>query len=105
MSLIRQGDVILRRIAAPKSLSGLVRIDTRGGEVVLAHGEVTGHKHRVRVVEAYSRPDGSIVVRATDVGDPLVHEEHTAAPLAPGQWYESWRQCQWNVEGGSNVAD
>ena len=45
MRQARQGDVFLQRVAVMPS--GATEIKPDGGDVVLAYGEVTGHKHRI----------------------------------------------------------
>ena len=112
--LIRQGDVLVERIedatracpydaveAAPQATISpspfvLARADS-DGSATLAHGEVTGHRHRF---ERAAGPDGSALARImvhpvapdqpalVEVTAPqaLVHEEHTAHEIARGTW-------------------
>lgn len=91
---IRQGDVLCDRIdAIPKSMRPM-QPDT-DGSVTLAHGEITGHRHRFR-----AGPDGASdsmlyahPVVATEPArlevpqlDELVHEEHSPHAFLPGQY-------------------
>ncbi len=53
--LMRQGDVLLRRIG-DKAPDGFDKAKKRerekNGDKILAHGEVTGHAHRVKSLQA-----------------------------------------------------
>lgn len=84
----RQGDVFLEKVSTIPTNAVEVAMDN--GEVVLAYGEVTGHKHRIRrFMDA-----GALPARLFDVGDmrfldvsepaELVHEEHATVSLQPG---------------------
>ena len=85
------------------------------GEVILAYGEVTGHKHRVR---AYM-DTGSLPARLFDVGEmrfldvrepsALVHEEHAPITLEPGIYkvskFGTGTQREYTPEAIRSVAD
>ncbi len=83
MEQIRQGDVLITRVDNIPTEATPVPLDS--GQVVLAYGEVTGHKHRI----AHFMDAGSLPARLFDtenmrflevVGDcALVHEEHAPA--------------------------
>ena len=84
--IVRQGDVMLFKVAElPK---GAVAVKT-DGDVILAHGEVTGHAHRIKR-EQTEKPSA----RLFDVGAErylqiaervaLTHEEHSAIFLEAG---------------------
>lgn len=103
MKIRRQGDILVVSIDAMDT-SGLSPIPREGADVVLAHGEATGHRHRFRkpTTEMYALwPKGTeasariqharellaqlpqISADAVPVGilelsepDTLVHEEH-----------------------------
>ena len=78
---IRQGDVLLVRKAMPKGAGLLPR---ERGAVVLAHGEVTGHTHRLAGANvSHYRDGGDEFIAVMDRPEPLVHEEHSAVPMAP----------------------
>lgn len=99
MNIIRQGDVLLIPFdgRVPKGAK-VVPLD--GQRIVLAHGEVTGHAHAIRlrpeqiVGEAIKRAQAYARLWETSggdrylevVGEPveLTHEEHTAHTIAPG---------------------
>lgn len=83
MNQLRQGDVLLLRVARrPAGVRKVVRED---GRVVLAHGEATGHAHTIASPEAelYEAGGGD---RYLEVREPvsLRHQEHEAIGLAPG---------------------
>lgn len=42
----RQGDILILRLQTPVDTNALAKRNREAGDVVLAHGEVTGHKHR-----------------------------------------------------------
>ena len=91
----RQGDVLVRYVPAgtiPAGARPIVR--DRRGRVVLAEGEVTGHAHAVLEpgVEYLETGTGEAAERWLRVQDTatLVHEEHAAHVLPPGeaeQWF------------------
>ena len=116
----RQGDVLL--IQVDKIPTGLK--SRQDAKTILAFGEVSGHHHRFEsgnVLSFYKEGDdspqisgGSLMLRGsrTDVEfvsltetTPLVHEEHTAIPVEPGN-YRVVRQREFSVlDGIRRVAD
>jgi hypothetical protein len=109
MDMMRQGDVLVTRVARRARKGEQVTAD--GGRVVLAHGEVTGHAHVVQVedglempaAQLFTEPDGT---RYLFVDRPcaLVHEEHGPIALAPG-CYRVTRQREYSPEAIRTVAD
>jgi hypothetical protein len=105
MTMYRQGDVLVRRV---NSIPSEAQAEP-AGEVVLAYGEVTGHRHRFRGgkrsgVRAYRTEAGSRYFRASRVAS-LDHEEHDTIPLEPGD-YEVTIQVEYVApEVVRNVAD
>lgn len=100
---IRQGDVLLVRREAKPLGAGL--LPRENGSVVLAHGEVTGHKHQMRGAQVtYFRDSGHEYVTVKDKPEPLVHEEHSAISLVPGD-YELGQQVEYSPAELRNVAD
>src|SRR5947208_2420738 len=110
MLIARQGDVLLRQVKRREPTG----IDVREqGRVILAHGEVTGHAHEVVEVSRlefeapaatfFEEPDGRrfLFVERACV---LVHQEHSAIPLAPG-CYEVTRQREYSPDEIRTVAD
>lgn len=107
--LPRQGDVLLvRRSSLPE---GSIDITPADGAVVLALGEVTGHKHRLHgAVKQYAKGEQRFVV-IENMPAELVHEEHATAVLAPGV-YETRDaeghgivQVEYTPDALRNVAD
>ena len=99
---IRQGDVLLVRRDKPRGAGLLPR---ENGSVVLAHGEVTGHKHQLRGPQvAYFRDSGNEYITITGAPESLVHEEHSAIPLPPGD-FELGQQVEYSPAELRNVAD
>lgn len=105
--LIRQGDVLVRRVKAlPKNIQPVA---AENGRIVLAHGEATGHHHSFALSErvALFREDGSgggLFLSIAGVPAALEHQEHTALVLEPGH-YEVRRQREYSPEAIRQVAD
>ena len=117
--MLRQGDVLLVPVSEiPPGLKS-----RRGGKVILAYGEVSGHHHRFEcgnVTAFYKEGDdltmaGGTALRGsrTDVeyiavptgGASLVHEEHDAISVGEGA-YRVIRQREFDLlEGVRRVAD
>ncbi len=89
----RQGDVKIDRVdRLPPGLSLKPR---EAGVCVLAHGEVTGHRHYVKEehVQLYANDDALfMVIRGRPAT--LYHEEHDPITFAPGI-YEIRHQREW----------
>lgn len=89
MEQARQGDVFLEKVQSLPA-GNISEVATDGGDVVLAYGEVTGHKHRIRAFQ----DTGALPARLFDVGEMrfldvtapamLIHEEHAPISLEPG---------------------
>jgi hypothetical protein len=93
----RQGDVLLIAVAAIPGRA--VPVPRDQGEVVLAYGEVTGHRHAIAEphAELLALPDQEIERRFLRiVGDKalLRHEEHDTITLSPGT-YQVVRQREY----------
>lgn len=100
---IRQGDVFIAPATLPTS--GLKPKSLDGKRLILAYGEVTGHAHailEVEDVEAYEK-DGITYLRVKAPVS-LVHEEHTAQTLTPGD-YQITIQREYTPEAIRNVQD
>ena len=106
---IRQGDVLLVRVAAlPQRVRR--REPDALGRIIIEYGEATGHAHVLDpahvaaydVIGEAERIIGQayLVLAAT----PLRHEEHGAVLLAPGVW-ERWYQVEDDGEEERRVAD
>ncbi len=106
MKMFRQGDVMIRQVAELPKGSAAVKNEVR---IVLAHGEVTGHAHAVRVEDAveFTHADAAGAVRRfLEVASTasVVHEEHATIPLTAGV-YEIVQQREYHPEAIRNVAD
>ena len=100
---VRQGDVLLVRRSAKPLGAGL--LPRENGAVVLAHGEVTGHKHQLRGPQVnYYRDSGHEYVTVIGKPEPLVHEEHSALLMPPGD-FELGQQVEYSPAALRNVAD
>lgn len=80
---IRQGDVLLvRRAKLPAAVAELPREDDA---VVLAYGEVTGHRHQLRGPQVtYFRDTSGHEYVALSAPDRLLHEEHSTIEIPEG---------------------
>jgi len=93
----RQGDVLL--IAVDAIPGRAVPVPRDQGEIVLAYGEVTGHRHAIAEAHAelLALPDQEIERRFLRVvGDEagLRHEEHDTITVPPGS-YQVVRQREY----------
>lgn len=87
----RHGDVMLEEATQlPKTLR-------KAQHAILAHGELTGHCHRIAEKEAadlYHTPDGMFLHVTADSAS-LVHDEHAMITLKSGI-YRVWRQREYS---------
>lgn len=112
MDLFAQGDIILERVddATP---SKSINVDP-DGSVVLARGEVTGHRHRFMGEVTMFRDDGlardmpaELYLGHIKIAAPtadLVHEEHGTITLPKGT-YRVRHQREHDAAGARIVAD
>ncbi|WP_223280189.1 hypothetical protein [Nostoc sp. PA-18-2419] len=98
--LYRHGDVLLRRIAS------LPINAQKGVGATLAHGELTGHSHRIQQSDAIQLwVNGSeLYLEVKQPTATLVHEEHRAIELPQGL-YRVWRQREYRPDAYVEVAD
>lgn len=97
--LYRHGDVLLAPIAMLPS-----GVQKRAG-VTLAHGEVTGHSHRIQpqdAVQLWAR--GNELFLEVKQAATLVHEEHKAIELPSGV-YRVWKQREYRPDAYVEVED
>ncbi len=96
----RQGDVFL--IRDDQTTGEPEPID---GDLILAHGEVTGHAHRIKnkKARAYSRHNQRFL--RNDVAVDLTHEEHGTVTIAPGNYRIVIQRVWTDAEETVNVAD
>lgn len=116
ITILRQGDVALIRVAGLPSIALTERTRDKGA-VVLAYGEVTGHSHAIldkQVVQfdAENAQDAAAQLLASvgltvelhaanapsflevKDGGTIEHQEHDPIALDPGT-YVVLRQCEW----------
>lgn len=99
MAQFRQGDVFLESVESVPG--GAVPV---GGPIVLAHGEQTGHAHRVEGGRAkLFEVDGQRFLRVTARAT-LAHEEHAPISLPRGV-YRVVRQREYSPQEIRTVAD
>jgi hypothetical protein len=88
----RQGDVLL---VACKQSGGEKEPASSDGCTVLAHGEVTGHRHRFeRAMDAQALVGTNVRQLYVNVPAMLLHEEHATPTVAPGH-YDLPKQVEW----------
>lgn len=94
--IIRQGDVLLQPIGSLGAAFERAPLD-RDGSATLAHGEATGHRHRLErpagdegsalsriLVHPMARAEvARVVLESPDV---LLHEEHSPHEIPAGTW-------------------
>ncbi|MEH2321438.1 hypothetical protein [Nostoc sp.] len=98
--LYRHGDVLIRRIANLP-----VGTQRRVG-ATLAHGEITGHSHRIQQSNAVQLwvHGSDLFVEVKEASATLVHEEHRAIELPQGV-YRVWRQREYRPDTYVEVID
>ena len=98
--LYRHGDVLIGAVASLPA--GVV---PQAG-LILAHGEVTGHSHRIREVGAARLfNDGRrIYLQVTAPSATLIHEEHRPITLPMGV-YRVWQQREYSPDAIRTVVD
>lgn len=111
VEIYRQGDVLLiRRVRAiPTDAKPKARDNDR---VILAYGESTGHSHQILVADRLPAADDAVLLTVAESATflrlakkaQLVHEEHAAIDLAPGN-YEIVHQREYTPWGERRVVD
>jgi Ribonuclease G/E len=98
--LYRHGDVLIRRIADLP-----VGVQKRVGDT-LAHGEVTGHSHRIQQSHAVQLwvHGSELFLEVKEPSATLIHEEHRAIELPQGV-YRVWRQREYRPDADVEVED
>jgi hypothetical protein len=83
--MARQGDILIVAITGEPPTSAR-EIAREPGGIVLAHGEATGHAHRIRSQHArFLENNGERFLRIDEPAD-LTHEEHAPIHLVPGAY-------------------
>jgi hypothetical protein len=104
MQIYRQGDVLIKKVAAIPS--GVKRVDwSKEGRVILAYGEVTGHAHALPMMltQMFTTEAGQRFIEVQK-GAKLTHEEHSTIEPEPGI-YEVVQQREYFPDAIRNVAD
>ncbi len=81
--MFRQGDVLL---VAVDALPEQAEPEPRGGRIVLAEGEVTGHAHAVEERDARAFTHEGQRYLLTKSKAQLIHEEHAPIEVPPGAY-------------------
>lgn len=100
MKVYRHGDVL---IAPVKTVPEEAK--PRAG-LILAHGEITGHSHRVDTnakAELFAT-ERDLFLRVHGSPARVVHEEHATIELPPGD-YRVWQQREYSPERNLTVMD
>lgn len=93
MKQFRHGDVIIQQVQhLPEDPQPLPHL-------ILAHGELTGHAHRVTPAAGSRlfRTGQGMFLEIKAEGSKVVHEEHASILLPPGV-YRVWRQREYSPE-------
>lgn len=101
-TILRQGDVLLVKInKIPDANENMTK-----GDIILAHGEVTGHAHRIVAPTTKARLWDASAERFLQVMETvsLTHEEHATIEIPPGS-YRVAIQTEYSPEELRNVAD
>ncbi len=93
----RQGDIFFRGVDSPPADKELAQ--RRDG--VLAHGEVTGHRHAIRspcLNQVLMRQDNEGGIYLYSEAEPILvgHEEHDTITLPPGTWVQVYGQREYD---------
>ncbi|HCS51537.1 hypothetical protein [Rubinisphaera sp.] len=100
MPQFRHGDVMLEEVVKLPDASRKTQ------HTILAHGELTGHCHRIAErdsADLYDTSDG-LFLHVTAQEATLVHDEHDAITLKSG-YYRVWRQREYSPEEIRTVRD
>jgi hypothetical protein len=105
MPMWRQGDVFIRPIATIPDHARRSRVP----HGILAHGELTGHSHRLEDPQAAqlfqgATTSGEFYLDVPGTGARVVHEEHGPIEL-PAGLYRVWRQREYSPRGSRVVGD
>ena len=87
----RHGDVLIEEVKS------LPQTREKLQHTVLAHGEVTGHCHRIKESDDADLyfAGGELYLHVRGESVSIVHEEHTPIRLATG-FYRVWRQREYS---------
>lgn len=99
--IYRHGDVLVLEV---KEIPTEATKEKRAGDIILAHGEVTGHAHRIKEKKAQTFVLGDKRYLIIDREAALTHEEHNRIDLPQGN-YEVRIQRAYTPEAIVRVAD
>ena len=97
-----QGDVVLLEEKLPEDA-----VEVKSHDGVLAHGEVTGHRHRIVKGEVrFFRSEKGEYLQVLSDRAILSHEDHPNVSIGRGvtRYYQE-REVDWMSEAVRNVAD
>jgi hypothetical protein len=96
----RQGDILISTVGAIPTGA------TRRGDVVIAEGEATGHRHRVEnpATAELLEYRGALYLRVLADKAKVIHEEHGPIALPRGM-YLVWQQREYAPESIRPVRD
>lgn len=103
MKILRQGDVLLVKV---DSLPKATPANLEKNDIILAHGEVTGHKHQIAKPEQKAKLWNAGAERFLQVMETvaLTHEEHSTITINPGV-YRVAIQVEYQPDELRRVAD
>lgn len=87
----RHGDVLIEKVES------LPEIREKLPHAILAHGEVTGHSHRIKEAsdtDLYQTPE-ALFLHVRGLSASVIHEEHKTISLTSG-FYRVWRQREYS---------
>ncbi len=98
--LYRHGDVLLKRITNLP-----IGVQKQSG-ATLAHGEVTGHSHRIQQSNAVQLwvHGSNLFLEVMEASVSLIHEEHKTIELSQG-FYHVWKQREYRPDAYVEVED
>lgn len=100
--MIRQGDVLLIEVdCIPENA---IEVEREDGNVVIAHGEVTGHTHHFKEDTVTQLSHGIARYLNAPEGATLVHEEHSPLEI-PAGFYEIRHQREYTPKEIVRVRD
>ena len=103
--MIRQGDVLI--VPVEEIPATVEAVERENGYIVLAHGEATGHAHKIKDQHAALFRDPELMAVFMHVtGDvvALEHDEHDTITVPAGK-YQVIRQREYTPDAIRNVAD
>lgn len=100
MEILRQGDVLLKRIDTIPNGQIYEEVKDR----ILARGEVTGHNHRLQSGRVLRNQSSQQLYVELEQPSELLHEEHGMIPVPPG-FYEVIRQREYSPLDERMVSD